>query len=368
MGFNYRYRYRYDYQRLPLTRLMLLQLVLTIIIFSYSCNAFVPTVVLPPAITTNARTTNGAALILITKMSSSNDNEDDTDTSTRNVFAKKGGARGRILILGGSGFLGESIASRAIREGYAVTSISRRGKPPEGNSICDKIDYRIGDARDLKTIEKVLNEGDGDRDGDGDDTSTRGNGEPFVAVVHCIGLLFDADSRLGRFNRFASGSGSRPEDSSSTYDEISRLTAFHAISATETYAKKDGRRIPFIFTSAAEAGWSEVRGGSFVERRLAPNWLRRYLAAKRKVESRLLEYQTVELLRPVIFRPSLIYSLDRVLSLPPVGAFYVGNRLGLPFVDRPVTVQALSTAAVRAIGNPGVEGVQRFSEIDELSK
>jgi hypothetical protein len=51
-----------------------------------------------------------------------------------------------------------------------------------------------------------------------------------------------------------------------------------------------------------------------------------------------------------------------------VGAFYVGNRLGLPFVDRPVTVQALSTAAVRAIGNPGVEGVQRFSEIDALSK
>ena len=64
----------------------------------------------------------------------------------------------------------------------------------------------------------------------------------------------------------------------------------------------------------------------------------------------------------------MIYSLDRVLSLPPVGAFYVGNRLGLPFVDRPVTVQALSTAAVRAIGNPGVEGVQRFSEIDALSK
>merc|ERR1740124_785329 len=73
-------------------------------------------------------------------------------------------------------------------------------------------------------------------------------------------------------------------------------------------------------------------------------------------------------LRPVIFRPSLIYSLDRVASLPPVGAFFVGNRLGLPFVDRPVTVQSLSFAVVRAIGDRGVSGVQRYMDIDELNK
>ncbi len=344
-------------------RLLLLQLQVTVLVISscsYWCSAFVPTTGsstrnLPP------RRKNGRTIV--TQLQSSK--SDNNGKSANNVFVKKEG-KGRILILGGSGFLGENIACRAIREGYAVTSISRRGRPAGDNDACrNKIDYRIGDARDLKTIEAILNEDalvdDSERNSSGSSTALS-----FVAVVHCIGLLFDTESKLGRLNRFVSGSGSRPGDSS-TYDDVTRLTAFHAISAAESYAKKRGKRIPFIFTSAAEAGWPDVRGGQFIENSLAPKWLRRYLAAKRAVESELLKGSTVQYLRPVIFRPSLIYSLDKALSLPPVGAFYVGNRLGLPFVDRPVTVQKLSIAAVRAVCNDEVEGVQRFQEIDELS-
>jgi len=296
----------------------------------------------------------------------------------KNPFAK--GDKGRILVLGGSGFLGGTVSKRAILEGYSVTSLSRRGKPPpestsstptdttdtnrNDDSVLNSIDYRTGDARDKETILTILN-----------DYADEENGG-FVAVVHCIGLLFDGDSGIGNFNRFVSGSGSIPEDNS-TYDDITRLTAFNAIEAAEEYASSrrregmDDRPLPFVFTSAAEAGWPKVRGGSFVERTLAPEWLRRYLAAKRAVEARLLDGGgggDGARLRPVIFRPSLIYSLDRVASLPPVGAFFVGNRLGLPFVDRPVTVQSLSFAVVRAIGDRGVSGVQRYMDIDELNK
>ena len=46
-------------------------------------------------------------------------------------FSKPSGSKGRILILGGSGFLGQAVARRAILEGYKVVSISRRGKPPK---------------------------------------------------------------------------------------------------------------------------------------------------------------------------------------------------------------------------------------------
>jgi len=238
------------------------------------------------------------------------------------------------------------VARRAILEGYSVTSLSRRGKPEKDAN--DGIDYLIGDARDENTIENILNEGE------------------YKAVVHCIGLLFDGESGIGNLNRFVSGSGSVP-DESSTYDDITKKTAFNAIEAAEKYSKKaGGEPLPFIFTSAAEAGWPDVAGGKLVENNLAPQWLKRYLAAKRTVEARLMTDQT--LLRPVIFRPSLIYSLDRIGSLPPVGAFFVGNKLGLPFVDRPVTVQALSVAAVRSLTDSDVRGVQRFMQIDELSK
>lgn len=187
-----------------------------------------------------------------------------------------------------------------------------------------------------------------------------------IGVIHCIGLLFDDESGFGRYNRFVSGSKSVP-DSQSTYDSITRQTAFNAIDATIDYCNSTNvSEFPFVFVSAAEAGWPQMTGGTFIESKLAPNWLQRYLKAKRAVEEKLLESDPP--LRPIIMRPSLIYSLDRPLSFPSVGAFFVGNKVGLPFVDRPVSVQALSKAIVRSLSLPEVQGIQRYTQIDALNE
>lgn len=184
-------------------------------------------------------------------------------------------------------------------------------------------------------------------------------------MVHCIGLLFDDASGLGSYNRFVSGSGSLP-DSESTYDTITRLTAFNAIEAATEFAIANNleRPLPFCFTSAAEAGWPEVTGGDFIES-VMPDFIKRYMAAKRAVEAKLMASEPA--LRPIIVRPSLIYSLDRPASLPSVGAFALFNKIGLPFVDRPVTVHSLASAMVRAVGRESVKGVLRYPQIDELS-
>jgi hypothetical protein len=178
--------------------------------------------------------------------------------------------------------------------------------------------------------------------------------------------LFDDASGFGTYNRFVSGSGSIP-DTSSTYDTITRQTAFNAIDATLDYVRDNNQKeFPFVFSSAAEAGWPDVPGGKQVEQYLTPDWMKRYLVAKRAVEEKLKESSPP--LRPVIVRPSLIYSLDRPASYVPVGAFFVGNRVGLPFVDRPVTVQSLANAIVRSISRESVRGVQRYKEIDQLNQ
>jgi nucleoside-diphosphate-sugar epimerase len=109
-----------------------------------------------------------------------------------------------------------------------------------------------------------------------------------------------------------------------------------------------------------------VAGGKLIES-AAPDFLKRYLKAKRSVEAELLQRSDPALLRPVIFRPSLIYSTDRPGSYVPVGAFFLGNAIGLPFVDRPVSVQNLAAAIVRAVSMPLVKGVQRYQDIDKLS-
>ena len=281
--------------------------------------------------------------------------------SAASVYGKSIESKGNILLLGGSGFLGSAIAKRALMEGYEVTSISRRGKQQQQSAgvsdgskddVLEKVKFILGDARNAETIQQIL-------------SSASEEKQPYTAVIHSIGLLLDGKSGLGKYNQFVSGSGSTP-DKESTYDDITRRTAFNAIDAVlESSNRMKKQPMPFVFISAAEAGWPDMPGGSFVEKYLAPEWLRRYLDAKRTVEQRLMSTDAA-VIRPIIFRPSLIFSFDRLMSLAPVGAFFVGNKIGLPFVDRPVTVQALAAAVVRSLEDEDIQGVQRYKEIDAL--
>ena len=66
---------------------------------------------------------------------------------------------------------------------------------------------------------------------------------------------------------FVSGSGSLL-DSKSTYDTITRITAFNAIDAALDYTVTAGleKPLPFCFTSGADAGWPNVLGGPQIEK------------------------------------------------------------------------------------------------------
>ena len=89
-------------------------------------------------------------------------------SSITSSSSSSSGERGRILVLGGTGFLGQTVCRRALLEGYAVTSLSRRGLPPPTATSSEatasplaagNIDYRTGDARKKDNIEALLNEG-----------------------------------------------------------------------------------------------------------------------------------------------------------------------------------------------------------------
>jgi nucleoside-diphosphate-sugar epimerase len=273
---------------------------------------------------------------------------------------------GRVLVLGGTGFVGSRICVELLDAGYDVTSVSRRGTPPvsddgdapsaSANSAArlrESVDWRVGDASDPTTALDVLKEGG------------------FVGVVHAVGMLLASD-----LNALASGSGSIP-DKDATYDKVTRVTAFNAADAA-AQCVEGGTRVkaapgaaargddavasspppPFVFVSAAEARW---------DFRAPFDWLEEYLVAKRAVEARLATLNGEQKLRASWLRPSLVYTFEKPAALPAVFAFVLGNALGIPFVDRPVTVDTLARAAVRALSDGKTSGCLDYREMERLA-
>lgn len=256
----------------------------------------------------------------------------------------------RLLVLGGNGYVGREVCRLAVTRGYTVTSLSRRGQNPEPESKeLSAVQWVKGDATDGATVTALVSESD--------------------AVVHAVGLLFDANSGLTNLNLIVSGSKSTPTEDS-TYDRITRQTAFNLIEAVRgrrqfRFPWEPQKTTPMLFVSAAEAGWPEVDFGEQVEG-IAPEWLKQYLGAKRAVEAEI--QRTPEVIRPVIFRPSLIWSWTKFDVLPIIPIFNFLSFLGVPFVDKTVTVNTLSSAIIAGLEDEGVSGVQRFMQMEELEK
>ncbi len=191
--------------------------------------------------------------------------------------------KGKLLLLGGTGFVGSEILKVATGQGYKVVALSRRGLPPGGAPPNSNVEWRTGNAVDPAVVPAILAEGG------------------FSGVIHAVGMLFEGD-----LNRLASGSGSVPTPGS-TYDDVTRKTALNALAALAATAAP-GAAAPFAFVSAAEARWTF--DGAFQGTPL--EWLRRYLIAKRAVEDALLNQYTADgRIRPIIVRPSLVWTWSK---------------------------------------------------------
>lgn len=255
----------------------------------------------------------------------------------------------KLLVIGGNGYVGREVCKNAVQMGYKVTSLSRRGECPDPkDSDLAQVEWRAGNALDKPTVNSMVGEAD--------------------AVVHAIGLLFDVDSGLTWANRFTSFSQSTPDPTESTYDRITRETAFNVIDAIQNNVLRPGpplqKPVPLAFVSCAEAGWPDVPLGDRVEA-VSPEWLLRYLVAKRAVEAKLTSSSK---LRAIMYRPSLIWSWGKLDVLPVIPVFNIANALGVPFVDKTVRVEALGKAIVAGLADESVVGVQRFPEMERLAE
>lgn len=244
------------------------------------------------------------------------------------------GSSGRLLVCGGSGFLGREVCREAVARGWAVTSLSRRGTNPEPGSTLDGVNWIAGDVSDAELLSTLAADAD--------------------AFVHSIGLLLDAESGLGGLNFITSGSRSVPADGA-TYDSVMRKSADALLSAVSQ--TKGGAERPLVYVSAAEAAWEDSDRGRSALAAL-PEFLQRYLVAKREAESLLLAGEAAAGVRVVSARPSLMYDYTKldVLPLVPLINPAVGLGVGGGLLSKMLRVHVVGAAVVAALEGSEVRG------------
>jgi len=226
----------------------------------------------------------------------------------------------KLLVLGGSGFVGSHVCKEALDKGFVVSSLNRSGKPSVSESWADKVIWNQGNLLEPASLKDAM-----------DDVS---------AVISCVGG-FGSSSFMYKINGTAN------------------------INAIRAAAEKGVKR--FVYVSAADFG-------------LVNYLLKGYYDGKRAAEAELLSKFTYG---GVILRPGFIHGTRRVgsvkIPLSVVGApmeMVLQNAKPLtrlpvvgPLLTPPVSVTSVAKVAVRAATDPvfppgivDVHGIMRCSE------
>lgn len=180
----------------------------------------------------------------------------------------------RLLVLGGSGFVGKAICREAVQRGWNVTSLSRSGAPADivHDRLLNSVRWSTGDALEAFIYPALVSAQD--------------------YVIHSIGILFESNP-LSRPFQGPSGEYRR------SHRALIRDTA-------EIAARESARAgvKAFGYISAARFG------------PLSAAMLPEYVRMKEEAEDLLRRRSARGDLRTVIARPGLMYGSDRALSFP----------------------------------------------------
>lgn len=237
----------------------------------------------------------------------------------------------KIVVFGGTGFLGSELVRHGLRKGHKMSVICRS----RNERVRDNLEYIQGDIFHPKSYQRYLQDAD--------------------AVIDAVGTFMPdpgykdlLKERLGPCTaaKLAQGFLKGPNPLSG----YEKLNTESAAIVSSTYASLCKSQRPFVYISAES--WLLASAG--------------YIESKRRAEQLVASHPT---LRPVLIRPGFMHGQkSSTLSVRSVlaGVFGVADALGadIPQID----TRTVAAAALEAIEDPGVSGVISNSALQEYAR
>ncbi|EAS37082.3 ubiquinone biosynthesis protein COQ11 [Coccidioides immitis RS] len=263
----------------------------------------------------------------------------------------------RLVVAGGSGFLGSRICKSAVTRGWDVVSLSRHGEP-----AWDTVSSSANPPRWAKSVNWVKADVM-------DPTTYLPHLKNATAVVYSLGIILEADykgivqgneSLFGGIQKLFCSSKSLENGKQKNPPHLSYAVMNRDLALTLAKHSSNENVPTFVYISA-EAGGPILPSG--------------YITSKRQAES--LISTDFPNMRNIYVRPTFMYDSSRKMTMPIALGGIVGsevnNLLGgrLSFMGimtaKPLKVGTVGEAVVEAIGDGVTKGVMNPRKIEDLA-
>lgn len=186
----------------------------------------------------------------------------------------------KLIVFGGTGFLGKRLCQAAVCSNFQVISLSRSGKAPSSDPWAREVQWKSCDIFDASSYSSFLKDA--------------------TDVVHSIGILLENESYKKQINGSFLSSlripplkfgfnplKQKPENDKFTYDMMNKYSATLLL---DTFLKSSVNPNSFTYVSA-DKGFPMIPKG--------------YINSKRLAEDYLMQHR--DKVRPIILRPGFMF-------------------------------------------------------------
>jgi uncharacterized protein YbjT (DUF2867 family) len=232
----------------------------------------------------------------------------------------------KLVVLGGTGFVGRAVCREAVQRGWRVSSLSRRGTPQGLDSLLEKVEWKQGSALDPNVYKDLF------------------AGQDYV--VHSIGTLFESNPIYNMYKN-------QPVNYEASYKALIRDTLELASEAAAGSGIKS-----FGYVSAARYG------------AIGKALLAKYIAMKEEAEELLLKHEEF---KKVIVRPGFMYGTDRWATIPISAGVTLTSLFTGGVMPKALCVETVARALLTELKDPeakdsgGASSPKKSSVIMEVS-